>query len=207
VMPGDPPVARYFQAKFEAHLRRLAEPDHRFVARDFYSGNLSLERRLLLEVGLFDDSFTRYGNEDVDLALRLFAAGAVIVYEPRALARQRFSKDLVRAIDDAQSKGQTALLLAHKNPEALPELRLATYNQASIRWRIVRRLLLSVSGRSRRVPQILTRLTLLLEQSRIQLPWRYYDLLLDLFFWLGVESGLEDLDGDGAATEGHFPLH
>jgi hypothetical protein len=206
LVPGDPPVAKYFQTKFEAHLRRLAEPDHRFVARDFYSGNLSLERQLLFEVGLFDDSFKLYGNEDVDLALRLFAAGAEIVYEPRALARQRFNKDLVGAIDDAQSKGQTALFLARKNPDALPELRLATYQQAGIRWRIVRRLLLSVSRRSR-VPQLLTRLSQLLEQSGVRLPSRYYDLLLDFFFWLGVEGGLEDLDGDGAATAGRLPLH
>jgi glycosyltransferase involved in cell wall biosynthesis len=205
--PGDPPVAKYFQKKFEAHLRRLAEPDHHFVARDFYSGNLSLEQRLLFEVGLFDESFTRYGNEDVDLALRLLAAGAEIVYEPRALARQRLNKNLIGAIDDAQSKGQTALFLARKNPESLPELRLATYEQASIRWRLVRRVLLSASERSRLVPPLLTRLTRLLERSGVRLPWGYYDLLLDFFFWLGVERGLEDLDGDGAATPERFLLH
>jgi GT2 family glycosyltransferase len=207
VAETDPPIARYFQLKFQRHLDRLAEPDHRFVARDFYSGNLSAERRLLLEVGLFDEGFTIYGNEDVDLALRLRAAGGEIVYEPRALARQHFEKDLRHAVEDAQSKGRTGLFLACKNPAALPELRLSTYERAGHRWLTTRRLLLRASSRSRLVPELLTRVTLLLERSGVTLPWRYYDLLLDFFFWLGVERAFRDLDGEDAATAGRLLLH
>jgi GT2 family glycosyltransferase len=207
VAPGDAPVARYFQRKFEAHLQRLAEPGHSFVARDFYSGNASIARKLLVEIGMFDASFTRYGNEDVDLALRLAAAGAEIVYEPRALARQRFDKDLARAVHDAESKGHTALLLACKRPEALPELRLATYRQAGILWRAARGLLLRASKYSRLVPQFLTGLTRLLERTGLRLPWRYYDRLLDLFFWIGVERTLEGLDGEDATAAGRLPIH
>jgi glycosyltransferase involved in cell wall biosynthesis len=205
--PDDPPVARYFQQKFDRHLRELAKPDHRFVARDFYSGNLSVERELLIEVGLFDADFRRYGNEDVDLALRLVAAGGEIVYEPRARARQRFDKGLARAVEDSQSKGQTALLLACKRPEALPELRLATYRHAGIRWRILRGLLLRLSRRSQRPLQLLLRFTLLVERTGVRLPWQYYDRLLDLFFWVGVEKGLGALEGEDAATAQRLPLH
>jgi glycosyltransferase involved in cell wall biosynthesis len=205
--PGDAPVAAYFRAKFEAHLARLAEPNHRFVARDFYSGNTSVERSLLVEVGLFDDSFTRYGNEDVDLALRLREAGAEIAYEPRALARQRFDKDLVRAVADAQAKGQTAVLVARKHPGAVAELRLGTYNQAGPRWRSLRRVLLRHGRRSQLLPRLLTRLTLLLERFGVRLPWRYYDLLLDLFFWLGVERAADDLASDDEAPPAGLVLH
>lgn len=188
--PGDVPVARYFQEKFVAHSKRLSEPDHRFVARDFYSGNFSLERSLLREVGLFDDTFTQYGNEDVDLALRLRAAGAEIVYEARALARQCFDKDVVQAFTDEQAKGQTALLLSCKHPEALSELRLGTYKQRSTQWRLVRRVLLTLSRRSRLVPQLVTRVSVLLERGGRELPRAYYDFLFDFGFWLGVERGL-----------------
>lgn len=205
--PEDAPVARYFQRKFDEHLRRLADPEHRFVARDFYSGNLSVRRDLVMEVGLFDVGFSRYGNEDVDLALRLAAAGAEIVYEPRALARQRFDKDLARAVRDAESKGQTALLLACKRPDALPELRLGTYRQAGIRWRTLRRLLLRLGRRSQVALQLLPRFTLLLERAGVRLPWPYYDRLLDLFFWVGVEQGLDALEGEDAATAQRLPLH
>jgi glycosyltransferase involved in cell wall biosynthesis len=187
---GDPPVARYFQEKFDAHFRRLAEADHHFVARDFYSGNFSLERALLTEVGLFDDTFTEYGNEDVDLALRLSTADAEIVYEPRALARQSFDKDVARAFSDAQAKGRTALLVARKHPGALSELRLGTYGRGSRRWRLLRGILLTLSRRSRLVPELVTRLNVLLERSGRDLPRRYYDFLLDFGFWLGVEQKL-----------------
>jgi len=192
---GDAPVARYFQGKFDAHFTRLSAPDHRFIARDFYSGNFSLERALLLEVGLFDTSFTQYGNEDVDLALKLRAAGAEIAYEPRALARQRFDKDVVRAFADAKAKGQTALQVAHKHPEALSELRLGTYLQRSSRWRLARRILLTVSRRSRLAPHLILRPSSWLERSPFELPPLYYDFLFDFAFWLGVEA---ELNGSAA---------
>jgi glycosyltransferase involved in cell wall biosynthesis len=203
LQPGDAPIAHYFGLKFQAHLARLAEPNHHFVARDFYSGNLSCSRRLLLEVGLFDPSFTRYGNEDIDLALRLRAAGAQFVYEPRAVARQRFDKDLARAIADALEKGQTANLVARKHPDALSELRLGTYAHAGPRWRLLRRALLSFRWSS----PILTRLTLLLERCGIALPWRYYDHLLDFFFWLGAEQTGDDLAPDDEASPADLLLH
>jgi glycosyltransferase involved in cell wall biosynthesis len=189
--PGDPPIARYFQAKFAAHLERLSEPGHRFVARDFYSGHFSLERSLLLEVGLFDDSFTGYGNEDVDLALRLREAGAEIVYEPRAVAQQHFDKDVSRAFGDAQAKGHTALRVACKHPDALAEMRLGTYEQRSTRWRALRRVLLTASRRSRLVSQLVEAVSRLLERSGRELPRQYYDFLLDFGFWLGVEAELK----------------
>lgn len=187
---GDAPVARYFQDKFETHLKKLSEPDHGLAARDFYSGNFSVERSLLIEVGLFDDTFTQYGNEDVDLALRLREAGAEIVYEPQALARQHFDKDVVLAFADAQAKGQTALLVARKHPHALSEMRLGTYEQGSLRRRLIRRVLLTMSRRSRLVPRLITRLSLLLERTGLELPRQYYDSLLDFGFWFGVEVGL-----------------
>lgn len=205
--PDDAPVAEYFRAKFNKHLGRLADPDHRFVARDFYSGNLSIARQLLLDVGLFDERFTRYGNEDVDLGLRLRAAGVEMAFEPRALARQWFDKDLVRALRDAQAKGQTAMLVARKHPAMLSELRLGTYDRAGSRWRILRRMLLVVSRHTRLPQRLLTHLSLLLERSGVRLPWRYYDLLLDLFFWLGVERPEDELVSDDDAAPASLLLH
>ena len=74
------------QARFAAHLARLAEPDHVYVARDFYSGNSSLRADVLRELGGFDESFIAYGNEDVELALRLRMAGVTLRYDPEAVA-------------------------------------------------------------------------------------------------------------------------
>ena len=67
----------------------LAQPGHEFTARDFYSGNASLRTEILREVGGFSESFTVYGNEDVDLSLRLRARGVELRYDAGALAPGR----------------------------------------------------------------------------------------------------------------------
>ncbi len=51
----------------------------------FLTGNASVPRRELDRVGRFDESFTGYGHEDLELGYRLQQAGVPIVYEPRAV--------------------------------------------------------------------------------------------------------------------------
>jgi GT2 family glycosyltransferase len=51
----------------------------------FLTGNASVRRDDLLRVGKFDESFTGYGHEDLELGYRLERAGLTIVYEPRAI--------------------------------------------------------------------------------------------------------------------------
>jgi GT2 family glycosyltransferase len=51
----------------------------------FLTGNASVRRLDLLRVGSFDESFTGYGHEDLELGYRLQEAGIEIVYEPRAV--------------------------------------------------------------------------------------------------------------------------
>jgi len=51
----------------------------------FLTGNASVKREQLLAVGSFDESFTGYGHEDLELGYRLQKAGVTIVYEPQAV--------------------------------------------------------------------------------------------------------------------------
>jgi GT2 family glycosyltransferase len=51
----------------------------------FLTGNASVRRDDLLGVGCFDENFTGYGHEDLELGYRLERAGISIVYEPRAV--------------------------------------------------------------------------------------------------------------------------
>jgi GT2 family glycosyltransferase len=51
----------------------------------FLTGNASVRREDLLRAGCFDESFTGYGHEDLELGYRLQRAGLTIVYEPRAV--------------------------------------------------------------------------------------------------------------------------
>lgn len=52
----------------------------------FLTGNASVRRDDLLAVECFDESFTGYGHEDLELGYRLARAGVAILYEPRAVS-------------------------------------------------------------------------------------------------------------------------
>jgi glycosyltransferase involved in cell wall biosynthesis len=51
----------------------------------FLTGNASVPKAELDRVGRFDEGFTGYGHEDLELGYRLQHAGVPIVYEPRAV--------------------------------------------------------------------------------------------------------------------------
>ncbi len=48
----------------------------------FTGGNSSVNKNLLLKVGLFDTNFFRWGPEDIELGYRLFTAKAIFEYLP-----------------------------------------------------------------------------------------------------------------------------
>jgi glycosyltransferase involved in cell wall biosynthesis len=51
----------------------------------FLTGNASVRRSDLLRAGSFDESFTGYGHEDLELGYRLQRIGIEILYEPAAV--------------------------------------------------------------------------------------------------------------------------
>ena len=51
----------------------------------FLTGNASVRRADLLRAGGFDESFTGYGHEDLELGYRLQRLGIAILYEPAAV--------------------------------------------------------------------------------------------------------------------------
>jgi glycosyltransferase involved in cell wall biosynthesis len=51
----------------------------------FLTGNASVPKAELERVGRFDEDFTGYGHEDLELGYRLQCAGVPIEYEPRAV--------------------------------------------------------------------------------------------------------------------------
>ena len=51
----------------------------------FLTGNASVRRDDLLRAGCFDENFTGYGHEDLELGYRLQRDGVEILYEPRAV--------------------------------------------------------------------------------------------------------------------------
>jgi GT2 family glycosyltransferase len=190
------PTARYIGSKFNGHLEKLARPDYQLRLRDFYTGNFSIRRATLLRVGLFDEAFRVYGNEDLELSVRLKRAGVRLVYAPGALAYQAYAKDFAALAADTAAKGRTAVLLARKHPETLPELKLATYDVGFPRWRVARAALLGLSDRWPPSSDLLVRLVQVLDRvAPPRLVDVAYFLTLDYFYWLGARSALRGQSG------------
>ena len=186
------PVVKYVGAKFNRHLSRLARPGHHFKPRDFYSGNFSIRRDVLLQAGLFDEAFRIYGNEDVELSLRLAQADVELTYSQRALAYQHYLKDFAALAHDHIAKGHTAVLLAGMHPEIFHDLKLSSYRQAGQAWRLLRGGLLRLS---RFWPRTVEEVIATIHQVERRRPARlslYYALALDYCYWLGVQSALRE---------------
>jgi len=194
---GDPLAARYVKEKFDLHLSRLSDPEHLALPRSFFTGNASLRTEVMREVGGFDDSFAVYGNEDVELALRLRKAGVELGYDPEALAYQSYDKDLAGLQRDTLAKGHTTVQLARRHPEVFGSLRLANPDEGSRPWLALRSLLLSATRRSAATSNVVFALFSLLERLGA---WRlplFYRPVLDYAFWAGVDAELRESDDDG----------
>ncbi len=194
---GDPLAARYVKEKFDLHLARLSDPEHRALPRSFFTGNASLRTEVMREVGGFDEGFGIYGNEDVELALRLRKAGVELGYDPEALAYQSYDKDLGGLQRDTLAKGHTTVQLARSHPEVFGSLRLADPGDSSRPWLAVRAVLLWATRRSAATSGAVFALYSLLERLGA---WRlplFYRPVLDYAFWAGVDAELRESDDDG----------
>jgi GT2 family glycosyltransferase len=190
-------AARYVKEKFDRHLARLSDPRHLALPRSFYTGNASLRTEVMREVGGFDESFGVYGNEDVELSLRLRAAGVELLYDPGALARQAYEKDLGGLQRDTLEKGRTTVLLARRHPQVFAELRLAAPDDGSRPWLALRAVLLWATRRSAATASALFALDSLAERLGL---WRaplFYRAALDYAFWAGVEASLRESNDQG----------
>jgi GT2 family glycosyltransferase len=192
VGPESPPVVRFIADRFDRHHQKLARPEHKIGIRDFYTGNFSIDRDLLLEVGLFDESFKVYGNEDGELAIRLLEAGIELVYSSAAIARQHYQKDFPALASDKMAQGRTSVVCALRHPETVASLRIGTYRRGPRKWRLVRAGLLAASRLLSFIPRWVLHYVQWLERHRSPSLQARYDLALDYFYWLGVRSELHD---------------
>ena len=76
----------------------------------FWTSNVSVARKYLLEAGLFDEDFREYGWEDLELGLRLKALGLVSRYNKNAVVfhyKGKWKKsDIPRFIEQAKAEGK-----------------------------------------------------------------------------------------------------
>jgi len=204
VQPSSPPIVDYIGWKFNQHLETLAQPGHQFGLRDFYSGNFSIDRRTLVEAGGLDESFTEYGNEDLELSHRLAKAGVRLVFSSEALARQHYTKDFPALARDNLAKGRTAVLLASKHAETLADLKLGRPDDLSPRWRLMRGLLLAATSVWRGTMDWAISFMRWLEHRRPARMRSYYYYALDYFYWVGARDAMREnrVSGRGLGSVG-----
>jgi GT2 family glycosyltransferase len=197
--PADPPIVGYRREGMHALLEKLAQPGYQLGFRDVYTGNLSVPRDVLNDVGAFDTTFTLYGHEDYEIALRLMRAGVALAYCPSAVAYQRYEKDFPALARDCIARGRTAVLFARKHPDAAAGLRLSGYREGPRKWRLLRALLLWLSNVSPGFPDRMIRLMTSVERRRPRRLHEYYTLAIDYFFWLGARSATAEETTRGRA--------
>jgi GT2 family glycosyltransferase len=120
--PQIPPncMTRYIESR---GVHRLT--DNQVVPfKCFVTGNSSMRRDLLLKAGLFDENFTAYGGEDLELGYRLHQLDAVFRYAPDALSWHHHLRSLDQFCQLMHSYGRQSLpILLTKHPELARLLR------------------------------------------------------------------------------------
>ncbi|MBC5825720.1 MAG: glycosyltransferase [Candidatus Eremiobacteraeota bacterium] len=80
-------LADYREQRDRPKVRRPLHPPHRVRLSWLYflTGNASVRRADVLRVGGFDEGFTGYGHEDLELGYRLEKAGVALRYDSEAI--------------------------------------------------------------------------------------------------------------------------
>jgi glycosyltransferase involved in cell wall biosynthesis len=140
----------------------------------FLTGNASVRRADLLRVGCFDESFTGYGHEDLELGYRLQRGGIEILYEPRAV---NYHSQTV-AYEDQKEKmrlaGRSTARFYRKHPDFEVMLKLG-----------MTPLSLGAHSVLTRLPHVLGYVDRRAARSRLA-----RDLVLQYYYVSGIKEGL-----------------
>ncbi len=99
------------------HPRRTLHPawKRRLPWFFFLTGNASVERDALVRAGLFDDRFTAYGHEDLDLGYRLQRGGVRIRYEAAAISYHWHPETLEARLGKMEASGRATIRMYRKH--------------------------------------------------------------------------------------------
>jgi glycosyltransferase involved in cell wall biosynthesis len=107
------PLAKYVERQGAKKRKDMSE----LPARCFRTGNGSLARELFSEVGMFDESFSTYG-EDLDLAMRLEDHKARFIFAREAVSYNHHPPDLNDMLAKLREWGRyTMPILAERHPD------------------------------------------------------------------------------------------
>jgi glycosyltransferase involved in cell wall biosynthesis len=146
--PSDHPIGPYVdweQAMLYKQYGAMSRGDFEPTFRQFYTGNASVRRDLLLAAGPFDERFRR--AEDIELAFRLAGDGARFIFNESAIGYHYATRSFEAWLQIAHDYGANDVVLSrHRGPMgSLQTLR----REYELRHRLVRLLTRVCIGRPR----------------------------------------------------------
>lgn len=135
--PPDHPMSpwvRWEQAKLERQYRDMLAGRWSATARQFFTGNASVARRHVLEVGGFDSSFLR--AEDVELAYRMGRRGVTFHFEPLAGGHHYAERSYASWLAMARSYGRSDVRMYRSGESWLLPTKRREYDDQHrlVRW-------------------------------------------------------------------------
>jgi len=116
----------YERLRAQPELRRPLHPSgrKRLTWLYFLTGNASVRKSDLDAVGRFDENFTGYGHEDLELGYRLQAAGVAILYEPLAVNYHWHPVPYAEQKEKMKLAGRSTVRFYRKHPSFAVQARL-----------------------------------------------------------------------------------
>ena len=103
------PFVRWEQAMLYRQYDAMLRGDYAPTYRQFFTGNASLSRSLILDAGGFDDRYRR--AEDVELAYRLTQRGACFVFNEKAIGYHFAERPFRSWIQIARAYGRNDVIV------------------------------------------------------------------------------------------------
>jgi glycosyltransferase involved in cell wall biosynthesis len=113
------PFVRWEQAMLYKQYDAMLRGDYAPTYRQFFTGNASLSRRLILDTGGFDSRYRR--AEDIELAYRLAEEGTHFLFNEKAIGYHFAERSFRSWIEIARSYGRNDVIF---DRETVPESRL-----------------------------------------------------------------------------------
>ncbi len=98
----------------------IMKSGHLYPYRFFWTCNISIKKSAVIEVGLFDRSFTEAMGEDTDLGYRLEKAGYMVYYHQNAISWHDHAMNVQNFTKRQQMSGRNMVKLFNKHQDLLP---------------------------------------------------------------------------------------
>jgi len=153
---------------------------------------MSVRRNVFSDVGEFDEGFTKdgaYGNEDLDLGIRLAAAGLRIVFAPDAISRQAYVVTPRQSVAQSRDGGRADATFARKHPDRAAAL-WAGRRASGWRFRLLWRPIVTIPGLGGALAVLVGQPILRAAERHPERRMMHtFKLARDIAYWRGVRQG------------------